>query len=40
MMRLDGDGDGHGHSWLWWGEFKKESKLAKKIANKIMKAVK
>lgn len=31
---------GPSDSFLWWGEFKKESKLAKKIANKIMKAVK
>lgn len=34
------DDDGKAKSFLWIGEFKKEGKFAKKIANKIMKAVK
>ena len=29
-----------GQSWLWWGEFKKENKFAKKIAEKATHLVK
>jgi hypothetical protein len=25
------------YSWFWWGEFKNESKFAKKIAQKLAK---
>ena len=29
-----------GHSWLWIGEFKKESKMANKIASKLLNKAK